>query len=169
MAALQAIACSGGSDVSGHPCVAALHALRLLACGVVAVASSAEAVGPVGSDSEALMQDVFSTVFECLRAGHQAFLGREAVKPKAKSAVSEQVCVVCCVVLCCVVFCCVVLWVCFRRGGVVSMVSVQNIWRCVAVVHARVFVADFTGPCTFVCPSSSACRVLVVVAQLIVL
>jgi hypothetical protein len=99
--ALQAIACSGGSNVSGHPCVAALHALRLLACGVVAVASSAEATGTVDSDSEALMQDVFSTVFECLRAGHQAFLGREAVKPKAKPAVSEQVCIVCCVVLCC--------------------------------------------------------------------
>ena len=130
---LQAIACSAGSDVSGHPCVAALHALRLLACGVVAVASSAEAPGPVDSDSEALMQDVFSTVFECLRAGHQAFLGREAVKPKAKPAVSEQACIVCCVVF-------VVLWVCFRRGGgLLSMASMDIMWRCFAVVVHYVF------------------------------
>ncbi len=124
MGTLQAIACSGGSDVNGHPCVAALHALRLLACGVVAVASSAEATGPADSDSEALMQDVFSTVFECLKAGHQAFLGREAVKP----AVSEQVALF------------VVLWVCVRRGGgLLSMASMEIMWRCFAVVIHYVF------------------------------
>ena len=136
---LQAIACSAGSDVSGHPCVAALHALRLLACGVVAVASSAEAAGPVDSDSEALMQDVFSTVFECLKAGHQAFLGREAVKPKAKPAVSEQVCVV----LCCV---------CGRVGGggdMLRLACMEILWRCFDVVLAWVS-AELVGSCTCV-------------------
>jgi hypothetical protein len=60
---------------------------------VVAVASAAGDSAPSPSSTsprgpeDALMQEVYTTVFECLKVGHAAFLERERSKPAVKPTV----------------------------------------------------------------------------------